>query len=346
MVTSYDKVHNKTTEPTTMKTTGILTLITWICLPAFLPSAADARLWKDATGKFSVEAEFISLDGDNVGLKTSAGKVITLSLAKLSKEDQALALQQAGPSAKAPASIPAGMTVTAKGKLNKMAMFEGGKQTTASQLEIVVTVSGGIAADSYAVGPVTAAPLKAGGQTLNLQPVIGFDGFETIDRSKKGFMATHPENGISIKLNFGQVPESMKSAGPVRGSVKVMAGGKEKVVAIAKPLTQPVGVIKDPALKAAGLEVTFTRKLQGDNVDIVVEMNAKSALSFVGLKLTGKNGGDVNGGSGSAISNGTVQISKSASKADMEGAALELRFREGGKEVQIPFDIPEVTIEP
>lgn len=65
------------------------------------------RKWQDATGQFSVEAEFVGLEGDKVQLKRPDGKFLTLPLDKLSATDQevakALALAAA---AKAPAKEP------------------------------------------------------------------------------------------------------------------------------------------------------------------------------------------------------------------------------------------------
>lgn len=50
---------------------------------------ADLRTWSDSSGKFSVEAELISSDDENVVLKTAAGKKVTLPKKRLSKKDQA-----------------------------------------------------------------------------------------------------------------------------------------------------------------------------------------------------------------------------------------------------------------
>lgn len=48
----------------------------------------ETRTWRDASGRFSVEADFISQKGDKVTLRRSDGKKITLPVAKLSTEDQ------------------------------------------------------------------------------------------------------------------------------------------------------------------------------------------------------------------------------------------------------------------
>ncbi|WP_261343583.1 SHD1 domain-containing protein [Anatilimnocola aggregata] len=65
--------------------------------PAAQPAApapgvdAKSRTWADASGMFKIEAEFISLKDDTVELKRPDGKVITLTLDKLSVADQAIA---------------------------------------------------------------------------------------------------------------------------------------------------------------------------------------------------------------------------------------------------------------
>jgi hypothetical protein len=47
------------------------------------------RTWTDTTGKFSVEAEFAALDGNNVKLKRKDGSVLSVPLDKLSNQDRA-----------------------------------------------------------------------------------------------------------------------------------------------------------------------------------------------------------------------------------------------------------------
>ncbi len=63
----------------------------------FAPPGAVAtmRTWKDATGKFSVEAEFVSLDGDALTIKRKDGKTVTVPLSRLSQDDQTVAKQLA-----------------------------------------------------------------------------------------------------------------------------------------------------------------------------------------------------------------------------------------------------------
>ena len=50
---------------------------------------STSRTWKDATGKFAIDAVFVSKSGTNITLKKQDGKEVTLPVLKLSKEDQA-----------------------------------------------------------------------------------------------------------------------------------------------------------------------------------------------------------------------------------------------------------------
>jgi hypothetical protein len=52
-------------------------------------SAAEERLWTDASGKFSVTAELVRVDGDYVVLRRSGGKEIKVAIGRLSGTDQA-----------------------------------------------------------------------------------------------------------------------------------------------------------------------------------------------------------------------------------------------------------------
>jgi thiol-disulfide isomerase/thioredoxin len=58
-------------------------------------AAAEVRTWSDASGKHSIEAEFLSLQDGKVRLLRPDGKEITLQIEKLSKADQKFVKAQA-----------------------------------------------------------------------------------------------------------------------------------------------------------------------------------------------------------------------------------------------------------
>jgi hypothetical protein len=49
---------------------------------------AAPRTWKDATGKFSIQAELVEVRGEEVLLKTTAGRLVSIAIAKLSPSDR------------------------------------------------------------------------------------------------------------------------------------------------------------------------------------------------------------------------------------------------------------------
>ena len=51
-------------------------------------SVADGRTWRDSTGKFAVEAEFIEVRKDKVKLRKKDGRRITIPVSQLSAADQ------------------------------------------------------------------------------------------------------------------------------------------------------------------------------------------------------------------------------------------------------------------
>ena len=77
--------------------------------------ASDARPWKDAAGKRTIEAEFVSLSSGKVTLKRSDGKIVTVALEKLSAADQQVAKElaaKAAPTADAAAVEVVGLAIS------------------------------------------------------------------------------------------------------------------------------------------------------------------------------------------------------------------------------------------
>jgi uncharacterized protein (TIGR03067 family) len=67
-------------------------------LPLISATAATARKWTDASGQFSVEAEFVEIKNGEVFLKKADGVVISVPVSKLSEADRSyLTLRPAAP---------------------------------------------------------------------------------------------------------------------------------------------------------------------------------------------------------------------------------------------------------
>ena len=79
----------------------------------------DSRTWKDSTGKFSVEAELISVEDGQVVLKTAAGKEVKISLERLCKEDQLFATKSLAEESPKPSEVTAEDSIESKSKSTK-----------------------------------------------------------------------------------------------------------------------------------------------------------------------------------------------------------------------------------
>lgn len=62
--------------------------VAFLAVAVFVLPAA-ARVWKSKSGTFSVDAELVSVDGEKVTLKNTAGKTVTVQISQLSDADQA-----------------------------------------------------------------------------------------------------------------------------------------------------------------------------------------------------------------------------------------------------------------
>lgn len=67
--------------------------------------ADENREWKDATGKFSVEAKLLSIQDGQVVLKTTAGKEIKIALERLSQEDRQFVEERQAEAAEAASDV-------------------------------------------------------------------------------------------------------------------------------------------------------------------------------------------------------------------------------------------------
>jgi hypothetical protein len=117
--------------------------LTTLIICVFTTSAAEARLWKNAEGTKAIEAEFVTLVGDNVTLKTPAGKEMKFPLTFLSAEDQALAkkTQTDADNEKKPAAAEAAKSI----KVFDQFTFGEGREAVAKKAAASKSLTGGVA---------------------------------------------------------------------------------------------------------------------------------------------------------------------------------------------------------
>lgn len=73
----------------------LITLLLAVCLSSTL-FADDLRTWTDSSGNFTIEAKFISLEGNKVLLEKADGSRIQIELSKLKPEDRTFAIRESG----------------------------------------------------------------------------------------------------------------------------------------------------------------------------------------------------------------------------------------------------------
>lgn len=311
-----------------MKEITLSTSFGIILAAAISLSSANAKTWVDVTGKHKIEGEFVSLADGRVTLKSPSGRITTLPLEKLSAADQAFAKSQAGDSGE--------MKVTATAKVQKWSKHD----TFKVQVEFI----GGLAATAYSVGPFKADPVSVGGKQIKPERQFGSGRFKVIDRSKKGIFSEHPKGGVRVEIEY-ETPKGTENIGKVTGTVKVLAGGTAKEVVLQNLLTRPDAAIKDPILTAKGLIVKFKRKTT-DKGGLQLETSmAVDSKGFVRLEMVGVDGKPVKGVGRASYAGGKgMTYVVTAKKEALKSATLKLLFRDGAKEVELPFTVESVKV--
>ena len=322
----------------------MLSAVVGLGLGALATATAHSRTWTDASGEHTVEADFVSLAGGNITLKTTSGKVTTFPLANLSAADRAFAEKLAKAGDPDPAT-GGEMTTTAKAKVREYFKSEDGVQTSTKHLIVEVDLLGGDAAAAFAAKPGVAEPAMVDGKPLANEEGLGLDGFEIIDREAEGIFAEHPKDGVRAELHFGKLPEGAKTVELVKGKVPVLVGGEAKVVELKDVLNHATGAVEDPVLTAVGLELSFERQLLGEDTSVQITI-PEDSKGFSKLELVGADGKPVEtNGSGSGSGGGKVSHSLSAATDALGGASLRVHIRDGAREMELPFEVKGIAIE-
>jgi hypothetical protein len=260
-------------------------------------------------------------------LSSSIGIMLATAIS-LSAADQTFAKEQARDSGV--------MNVTATAKIQKWSDHD----TFKVQVELI----GGLAATAYSVGPYKADPVSVGGKQIKPEKPFGLGDFKVIDRSKEGFFSEQPKGGVRVEIEY-EVPKGTESVGRVAGTVKVLAGGTAKEVVLKNLLTRPEAAIKDPILAARGLTVDFKRKTTDGGGLQLETLMAGDSKGFVKLELVGADGKLIEGvGRGSYSSGKGMTYVVTAEKDALKSATLKLLFRDGGKEIELPFTVESVKV--
>ncbi len=315
---------------------------------------AHARTWRDITGKYRVEAEFVTMTENVVRLRRADGGVIDVPLAKLSRADQqrARALSESSLQSATSRSTdqPSKSDLLRALKMKATAHFVdgtysvGGKQVP-PPLEMVIDLSGKPAAEASAFGFLRVTKAEASGKAL--APERTFlssedisDGYQKIKRGEDEFFADHPEDRVHVKMRFQNPGSTVKNVAAA-GSFKLRTGGQQQVVVV-KNVSTIRGPTNNAALKSVGLQLDLTPEsgklltvAASGNQDLIDKIIVTDDLGREPASLTFCSDGTFNG-----------KTYHSFEFEDRIPADTQLRIhlRTGAQEIDVPFEFGNIPI--
>lgn len=248
-----------------LRTLTLLMLGFWLAAPV----SAEVRKWTDITGKFSVEAELVEIQGKNVLLKRQDdGRVATVPIARLSKADQEYLRNLPPPDT--PPAAPAVKPVTVKPATVKPATGRLEARLTIGSLVTLL-------ASGQPVWAVLAQIEKSTGNKVRIMDEFGRDDEKTLSKqialkaSKRPFWeaidALCTDTGLQFRgIKRGALVLSTKEP----GFGKIEATGAPAVVGAfqvypafddffenAMIVIRPEPWISTPQLKGYQAQITF-----------------------------------------------------------------------------------------
>ena len=232
---------------------------------------------------------------------------------------------------------------------------ENGRESVSKQLSVSVQLLGQSAKDAYRFISYEITDLEVNGVMLIVRKepnVSRKEGYEMIKRGR--LTSNHPRNGIGFTINTEGRPPKATKIDQLKGYAKVLTGGNLKVISIKHLLDHPEGWISDPFLKQAGIRAKFIREDTGSsdssNLSAGVIINADT-ISFQGLRLVDRKGKPLR--TNSMSENVGLQIGFSSncmlhkldtSTSILRDAVLQIQFRDGAKETNLPFHLKNIPI--
>lgn len=326
-----------------------------LCVACLISTSAFAqdRTWSDKSGKYSVKAELIKVDNQQVSLKKTSGKVVQLSIDKLSDEDRKFikkwqAAQKKPTNDKAPASTDkkdwlADVKFNAKAKREAGFDHDFDSKDPLPEVAVEIEISGKAAAGAFAYGKLKINSLKDGAGNDLTVPKEEFGPDISKEMEKVGsrgddFFDDHPTNGVRLKLKTIDKPGKVKMISEASGQIEVLTGGVSKKVTIKDVSSYKEGTVKSDVLKELGIKCTFKR--DGDAVTLRVNGDVSGLASMQFLDSKGK---EVKSTSWSSSGFGkSFQYRFDFKK--IPAADWVLDFRVKPDTVTIPFEVKNIKV--
>lgn len=329
------------------------TIAFFLCVPQSL-----ADTWVDDSGKYAVEAEFVSLREGIVRLKRNDGRVIDLPLDKLNAEGRdrvkKLAAAEAKPPTKRTDKVNSADEVASKIEAKASAEMRRGMRvsrdgTKTPYVDLVVNLDfmGELAKDAVEVGF-----LSIDSATANSEPIKRDrepPDFDIAGKFKKigRFDYERLDNGCRLPIKF---IASDETTGPVAisGSLKLKTGGAKTTVTIDDP-TRIKGLVDDPKLQSAGaaVEIKLIKSRTVHYLEVLVQEEFKDGC-IKSIKLFDGSGKEMRVGSlGGVTSRGTKmrRYNIEFREHPPRDLKLQLPLRTDLKVLTVPFRVEAAVSE-
>jgi len=317
---------------------------------------AYASTWRDITGKYSVEAEFVTMAENIVRLRRADGKVIDVPLAKLSRADQQRAIALAKSSTQTASLQPTDqpstsdllralkMKATANWNEEMIEIGPDGKQLPPA-LQLVIDLSGKPAAEAAAFGFVRITKAEASGEPLKRKkPFVESDGisdrYQKVNRDEDDFFSDHPKDRVHVKIEFENPGSATKSV-TAAGSFKLRTGGQQQVVVVENAATIR-GPVNHAALKSVGVKLSV--EIQ-DGTTLQVAASGKQEF-LERISVTDAQGQEPANlmGCSDMVFNGTAYYGFGFDGQIPADLQLRIHLRTGTQEVEVPFEFKNIPI--
>ena len=327
-------------------------LLVCLVLIVFATPTFAQQSWTSASGKFTIEAEFVQQKDGRVQLKKeSNGDLIWVELSELSTDDQKRArrLQKEADEKAKQASKPENGLLDQIDLECTAALKESKFNGENAQVVVSVTAVGPPAADAMMYGKIKLAKFMDGeGKKLSQEK----DRFSSTDMSKSldkverdSMFADHPDDGVVVefKLPADVIPDSI---GELSGAFSILTGGERSIESMPN-LSEYFGkTLKNDVLKKAKLKIEVEKpSTENDsyNMSFNVSGNLES-LNRIWVGDADKKELEEQQGFSNSSSGKRANYSFFFKDDVSEVAVLHIETVEGAVELKVPFTFNDVEV--
>ena len=306
---------------------------------------SQERVWKDKSGKFSVKASFVRVDGNTVFLRRSDNrKTIKVPLNKLSSADRQFLAGGTTTGAKG-ASSKSGVKLAAK-MIWSDAQFGFGEEEPKRLLQLEIMARGKAAAEAIEFGMFQLESMTTDDGT-ELEPRKErfamndiAQNYKKVDR-KDTFFDKHPRNGVRVLVDIEPTEAEIKKVAHANGTFKIKTGGEKSSFKIEK-----TGSMDGEELEMQEFEdLDLSAKIEVKNQMLSLKLDGNhSAIHSVEVRNPAGKEYDNASGSGESGGGSLQQYQFFFNDSVPEDAVMTVHVIKNAEEMEIPFDFKNLKV--